>query len=200
MNIVDLVRFLQDHPEVLPAQIAERLHMSARTLRARISYANEALKGVARIEAVRGFGYRIDVWNAERFDAWLVAGSSETGPLASKTPEERVSYLLNDLLVRTDWIKLRELSDVMFVSKSTLSGDLQQVEKRLASYDLTLEKRSHYGIRVTGSEMSRRLCLVNDAIKASDIEGGAFAGHISGTNALLDRISGGGNSVAPVTF
>lgn len=96
-----------------------------------------------------------------------------------------MNYLLNDLLMRNDWIKLQELSQALFVSKSALSGDLKKVEERLRPYDLVLEKRSHYGIRVTGGEMSRRLCLANAAIDASSatgapllLRGRACAGHV----------------------
>lgn len=167
MNIAELVRFLKEHPAVPPREVATRLHVSPRTLRSYVSHANDSLRGIAHIEVERGVGYHLDVLDSAQFDAWLASNSGESSHLAVKTPAERVDYLLNDLLVRTDWIKLKELSNVLYVSKSSLSSGLQEVEKRLSAYGLTLERRSHYGIRVVGPEMARRLCLANAAIDAS---------------------------------
>lgn len=69
--------------------------------------------------------------------------------------------MLNDLLSRVDWITLDDLSEILYVSRNAISGDLKRVEAQLAKFDLKLERRPHYGIRVSGSEMSRRLCLAS---------------------------------------
>lgn len=185
MENVELVTFMCEHDGVTPEDASAQLGVSTRTLRKYVARANESLSGSVVVELIRGEGYRLRVLDQEGLDAWIAAQGGGHARLACKTSEERVNYLLNDLLMRNDWIKLQELSQALFVSKSALSGDLKKVEERLRPYDLVLEKRSHYGIRVTGGEMSRRLCLANAAIDASSatgapllLRGRACAGHV----------------------
>lgn len=73
----------------------------------------------------------------------------------------RVSFLLNDLLMRSQWVTIEEYADLLYVSARTLSNDMRLVEQKLAQFDLTLEKRPRYGIRVAGGESQRRLCLAS---------------------------------------
>lgn len=151
-----------------PAQAAKHFGVSVRTVRTYAAQANQAMTGFASIELERGSGYRLHIVDAERYQAWVAgAAACEAVP---QTPGQRVSYLLNDLLMRVDWITLDALAGILFVSRSAVSNDLKQVEKILADFGLTLEKRPHYGIRVAGSEMARRLCLAN-IIMESEAEG-----------------------------
>lgn len=192
MENVELVTFMREHDGVTPEDASAQLGVSTRTLRKYVARANESLSGSAVVELIRGEGYRLRVLDQESLDAWIAAQDGGHACLACKTSEERVNYLLNDLLMRNDWIKLQELSQALFVSKSALSGDLKKVEERLRPYDLVLEKRSHYGIRVTGGEMSRRLCLANAAIDASSATGAS--GVTGGLNTLvLKNFVGGGS-------
>lgn len=166
----ELVRFIRAHEGIMAEEASEQIGVSTRTLRTYVSRANDALDGVASITLVRGEGYHLDVQDPSALESWLSEWDGSSARGTCKTSEERVSYLLNDLLMRSDWIKLQDLSKALYVSKSALSGDLKKVEERLRAYDLVLEKRSHYGIRVVGGEMSRRLCLANAAIEASRAE------------------------------
>lgn len=191
MECAELVAFVRDNDGVAPEDASAQLGVSTRTLRKYVVRANDALNGIAAIELVRGEGYRLCVTDAQKLDAWLSGQNDKCSCLACKTSEERVNYLLNDLLMRNDWIKLQELSQVLFVSKSALSGDLKKVEERLRPYDLVLEKRSHYGIRVTGGEMSRRLCLANAAIEARSAADSQGAANGLNTRVLKNLMGGG---------
>ncbi len=166
MEIAQIIRYLQVHDGVSPEDVGAEFQVSTRTLRKYVARANVVLDGVATVNLVRGEGYHVISERPDELADWLARQDGDQARFACKTAEERVNYLLNDLLMRNDWIKLQDLSDVLYVSKSALSGDLKRVESRLHPYGLALEKRSHYGIRVTGDEMSRRLCMANAAIEA----------------------------------
>lgn len=148
------------------ADLAERLGVSARTLRERIHRLNESLEGVARVHFSRSRGgYVLDITDRTAFEAWRerVRALSQ-GDLASSA-DGRCAYLLNDLLLRNDWITLDSLSEMLYVSRACISGDLKRIEPVLERYGLSLEKRPRYGIRVTGSEMGRRLCLAEATVR-----------------------------------
>lgn len=165
MQSVELVEYVQNHEGVAPAKLADHFGVSARTARDYIRRANDSLTDVARIRYSRSRnGYLLEVSDAAALDQWTDRARSMLSDPASTTVT-RASYLLNDLLLRNDWITLDELASILFVSRASISNDLKRVEPVLERFGLSLEKRPHYGIRVTGSEMARRLCLAEGVVR-----------------------------------
>ncbi|KFN92052.1 BglG family transcription antiterminator [Tetragenococcus muriaticus PMC-11-5] len=52
-----------------------------------------------------------------------------------------------------------DLAEELFVSRSTLQSDINHVRKIVESYDLFLEQKPNYGIKVSGNEMDVRFCI-----------------------------------------
>ncbi len=143
-------------------EIAAELGVSARTVRSYVGRLNDSLADVARIELQRGAGYSLSVMDEPgfaRFRSRLQGQEHDTGAVS-----KRVAYMLEDLLTRSDWVKLGEYAEALFVSRQMLSRDLATVEKVLNRFDLVLERRPHYGMRVVGSEVQRRICLTGAVV------------------------------------
>lgn len=160
-QVQKVLDYIEGNPDVSPARLCEEFGVSDRTIRTYVKKLNAALEPEAHIHKRRGGGYSLkivdyDAYRSIRDDA----SNGGLKPIPS-TSEGRADYLLNDLLSRVDWITLDDLSENLYVSRNTISGDLKRVEAQLARFDLKLDRRPHYGIRVSGSEMSRRLCLAN---------------------------------------
>lgn len=164
----EFIEYLQQHPGVTPENVADHWNVSVRTVRAYVRRANDAMATFAEVVLSRGNGYAVSVTDAERFGRWMDAMRASNGADLPQTPSDRVRYLLNDLLTRNGWITLDDLAEILFVSRSALSKDLKAVEGALEAFGLSLEKRPHYGVRVVGSEMSRRLCLANLIMDGED--------------------------------
>lgn len=153
--------FIEANPNVSPGLLCGHFDVSDRTIRTYVKKLNIILEPTAHINKHRGGGYVLNVVDEDSYRA-LKSDSINRGLRSIPTTSKgRVSYLLSDLLSRVDWITLDDLSEILYVSRNAISGDLKQVEAQLAKFDLGLERRPHYGIRVSGSEMSRRLCLAN---------------------------------------
>lgn len=180
-----VLRYIKNRPGVFPDRLCEEFNVSDRTIRTYVKKLNTILEPAAYIQKARGGGYSLVVDDEEAFRS-IAEGSASPGigPIPS-TPEGRVRYLLRDLLSRADWITLDDLSEILFVSRNAISNDLKQVEDELGRFDLTLERRPHYGIRVTGTEMSRRLCLANTALDGLMDDGSG----VEGNRATLDTIA-----------
>lgn len=155
----DLIKFVLEHPGCTQQEVASAFQVSERTVRNRVTRANELLSAAAHIDHVRQKGYVLTIIDEARFERRREASRDIVSSVRPSTPRERVQYLLNDLLFRNDWVTLDDLSEILFISRSVLSGDLKVVERKLAEYGLTLAKRPHYGMKVEGSETSRRACL-----------------------------------------
>ena len=167
MQGLGLVTYLMENSGIAPAALKEHLGVSERTMRNRITDANAMLGDTARIQFDRrAGGYVIHVNDREGLVARL-RHADDLDPLdrLPSTHEQRVAYLLQDLLMRSDWITLDDLSSLLFVSRSTCSASLKGVREQLARFNLELESRPRYGLKVQGSEMNRRLCLASMAVE-----------------------------------
>ena len=158
---IKLIDIIEVHPDIDPVDLAERFSVSDRSVRTYVRKTNETLGSCAQIEKRRGGGYSLRILNASAFAALRARDAHAGQDAVPTTPETRVDYLLNDLLSRADWITVDDLASILFVSRNVITSDLRQVAATLERFGLVLEKRPHYGIRVTGPEMSRRLCLAN---------------------------------------
>lgn len=112
----------------------------------------------ASIEAVMGQGYQLIIQDEECFRHYLQS-LLENETFIPKSPEERVIYLIKRLLLHDQYIKLDDLSNEMYVSRSTIQNDLNEVRKILSKYEIELESRPNYGMKVKGRELQLRFCI-----------------------------------------
>ncbi|WP_281278113.1 BglG family transcription antiterminator [Peribacillus cavernae] len=82
-----------------------------------------------------------------------------------ETPNARVDYILSLFLFSDDYIKLDQLCDMLFKSRTTVNQLMGEVKSILSAYDLSLDKRPNYGVKVIGSEYNHRQCLAEYSIK-----------------------------------
>lgn len=156
-----IISTLQEHPFVTSSELQKRLDVSERSIRSYIARLNEELAGCATIEITRGAGYSLQVNDSQELLALVDAPADESIP---QSPDERMRFLVHDLLYRIDWVTIEMLSSNMYVSRFTISDDLKAVERFIEPYGLSLERRARRGVRVVGSEFARRLCLADLAL------------------------------------
>ena len=163
MKAIELVTYLNEREAASIDELTSEFEVSARTVRLHIQRTNEMLEGLAHISYARKQGgYVLSVINEEGFSEWLDR-MHRFGDLDGSASEKRITYLINDLLMRDDWVTVASMAQVLYVSPQSISKDLKAVEAKLGEYDLALEKRPRYGVRVRGSELNRRLCLASIA-------------------------------------
>lgn len=171
-TVEDIVLLLSDEGAMAPEACARALNVTTRTVRTYVSRVNKQLEGIAHIELAHGV-YCLVIDDRRQFSVWLVKAREPMRGVFSRDVPNRVYYLLNDLLARTGWITIDALAGMLYVSSRTISHELKGVEKVLQTYGLALEKRPHYGIRVTGDEMDRRTCLASIALQWLEDSGSA---------------------------
>ncbi|XTZ37914.1 BglG family transcription antiterminator [Salmonella enterica] len=153
--------FMLLQKETLPQdELAQRLSVSTRTVRADISALNTLLEQHgAQFIMNRGSGYQLKVDDATRY-----ASLQATRPRALRIPrsaQERVHYLVVRFLTSAFSLKLEDLADEWFVSRATLQSDMTEVREWFSRYHLTLETRPRHGMKLFGSEMALRACLTD---------------------------------------
>ena len=168
----DLIRHLRQGGPKSPAELAMRFDVSERTVRTDVQEANRLMRGSARIARSRNdrgrLVYDLIISDEQALGILLARAAEVSVKRLPTTPAERVSYLIDRLLLGDDWVTLDELSEQLHVSRASISGDLKGVEAVLTPFGLTLERRPRYGIRVQGPEMSRRRCLAEHLSEKDD--------------------------------
>jgi transcriptional antiterminator len=147
--------------ETLPQEeLAQRLSVSTRTVRADITALNALLLHYgAQFILTRGSGYQLVIHDPSRYQTL-----EERAPKAQRIPRtaaDRIHFLLVRFLTSAFSIKLEDLADMWFVSRATLQGDMVDVRERFQRYQLTLETRPRHGMKLFGSEVSIRACLTD---------------------------------------
>ncbi|MEX3022006.1 transcription antiterminator [Kluyvera sp. STS39-E] len=158
-RLAQLFSLLQN--ETLPQdELAQRLSVSTRTVRADITALNALLMHYgAQFVLTRGSGYQLKIDDPLRYQTL-----EEAAPKSQHIPrtgQDRIHSLLVRFLTSAFSIKLEDLADVWFVSRATLQNDMVEVRERFARYQLTLETRPRHGMKLFGSEVSIRACLTD---------------------------------------
>ena len=158
-RLAQLFDLLQN--ETLPQdELARRFAVSTRTVRTDIHVLNGLLADHgASLVLNRGAGYRLKIEDLPRYTALLQQSPSHLR--VPRTSSERVHYLLTRFLTSAFSLKLEDLADEWFVSRTTLQSDMAEVREWLARYQLAIETKPRYGMKLFGTEVAMRTCLTD---------------------------------------
>ncbi len=159
LRLAQLFEMLQK--ETLPQdELARRLSVSTRTVRADITALNALIAGHgAQFILNRGVGYQLKVEDAERYQELVIQPSRQLR--IPRTSPERVHYLVVRFLTSAFSLKLEDLAEEWFVSRATLQIDMAEVREWFNRYNLTIETRPRHGMKLFGSETAVRACLTD---------------------------------------
>ncbi|QWU13137.1 lichenan operon transcriptional antiterminator [Paenibacillus sophorae] len=143
--------------------LANVIGVTSRTIRNDMKDLEDMLsQHVAVIHSVRGIGYKMQILDDSLFCKLLqemIRNDSSQHGMIPNTPEERIRYLIKRLLLTEEFVKLEDLADELYISKSTIQNDLKDVKKALQEYGIELDKRPNYGLRIKGEEVKLRFCM-----------------------------------------
>lgn len=169
-RLQELLGWLKQDEYRTAQQLAKYIRVSEKTVRIAIRELNTELsKHGARIASKPRYGYCLEVTDQGLFDRYQK--EEETKERIPDSGKERAKYLMAYLLFRKDYAKIEEICDFMYVSKTTLSNSLKAIEKILDQYQLSIERRPNYGIRIIGEEFHIRRLFSDYFIKHHCLSG-----------------------------
>ena len=166
----ELLMMLKQDEYRTAKQLAQQLGVSEKTVRTGLQELDHQLEEFgAKVMSKPRFGYCLEVSDKERFEKYRdeVEGSRRV----PETGQERSEYLMACLLFARGYMKIDELCDFIYVSKTTLSHYLKMVEAILRRYQLTIDRRPNYGIKIQGEEIDIRRLIGDYFIKRHCLEG-----------------------------
>ncbi|MDU1755691.1 MAG: HTH domain-containing protein, partial [Citrobacter sp.] len=134
-RLAQLFTMLQN--ETLPQdELAQRLSVSTRTVRADITALNALLtQHGAQFILSRGNGYQLRIDDPASYQS--LQSQQPSALRIPRTSQERVHYLMVRFLTSAFSLKLEDLADEWFVSRATLQNDMAEVREWLQRYHLT---------------------------------------------------------------
>ncbi|PAF17901.1 BglG family transcription antiterminator [Terribacillus saccharophilus] len=141
--------------------LANHIQVSIRTIREDVKILNSFIHDHgAIIDSIMGKGYELNIIHEKQFYKYIrsITGDLELQTVPSQ-PEDRVSFIIKHLLMNEHYVKLDEIADLLFVSKSTVQNDLRIVKESLSKYDIQLKSRPNYGLKLIGNELKMRFCM-----------------------------------------
>lgn len=144
-------------------EICEELDIAPRTLRNDLKkYKSTFLESGVNLISKPGVGYQFEIIDQDLYFGFiqeLIKKETDGQALIPVYPEERIHFLIKLFLSTEKYIKIEELEEKLFVSRSTLTNDLKDVRKILEYYHLDIENKPNYGMKVIGDEFYKRACI-----------------------------------------
>lgn len=161
-NLQELLEGFKKDQYCTAAQMADALKISEKTARLRIKELNSELIGYgAKIISKPRFGYQLIIEDEEKFGVL----KEEKTEILPENEQERSEYLLAYLIWHTEYVKSEDLCEFLYISKTTLTRSIKSVEMILKRYDLGIDRRPNYGIRLCGKESDIRRLISDYFIK-----------------------------------
>ena len=143
-------------------KLAGIIQVSSRTIRTDMKELASILASHGgAVKSARGLGYILEIREEQPFRQFLQETILEPQAVSLNlsVPEERVKYIVKRLLLEESFLKMDDLADEMFISKSTLQNDLSDAKRIFKKFGIEIMKRPNYGLKVQGSELQLRFCM-----------------------------------------
>lgn len=147
-------------------ELGAGLQISERTVKTEM----EKLKGLAlekgcRVASVRGKGYRLEITDRERFEAYrqrleILFNNVEKRREGRQTYSIARAIMLGKGANEKGYFRSEDLADELLLSHSALKKEMGGVREFLASFNLSLISTPGRGLRLAGKEFNIRLCML----------------------------------------
>ncbi|MDY0406717.1 BglG family transcription antiterminator [Virgibacillus sp. 179-BFC.A HS] len=142
------------------SEIASFLQVSSKTIRNDVKMLNKLLESHgAYVASTRGKGYQLIIQDEKLFHQFAQSKEHDLRDNIPSNRKERIYYLMERLLMSSNYNKIEDLADELYISRSTLQHELKHIRDILKKYDLTLDQKPYHGIKVMGDETQIRYCI-----------------------------------------
>ncbi len=144
-------------------EIAEKVGASQRTIKSDMLVLRDLLKPLgANLESRKGIGYSLTVVERDVFFPFyeqliysrMLVGTYITDRIA------RFIYIARTLIASDVPIKIDDISDEMYLSRSSIKQEMKSIYSFFNSYHLEIESTTGKGLKVVGDESNKRLAMV----------------------------------------
>ncbi len=163
----EIIKIIYERPNELDIKaLSQILNISVKTIQADIQEVNEFLEG-KRIAYLKMTDNKFYVDKISKSIYQTLSTLSFYDYKLSKDERLVVESLL--LIFTHEHVTLLNIADFMYVSRSTVIGDLKYLNKFLNKYNLSVNSQTNTGICINGSEENIRDLFINILFRYGDL-------------------------------
>lgn len=158
-----LLSILLENKEPLTTKkLAAKLNVSSRTIRSDLTKLENWLeKHEIELIKKRGVGVWLEIEQTDKIELKKSLSNNNKYNFVL-SPTDRQQHILKSLLLKNKGkTTMQALADEMYVSKTTIYKDLDNVEAWLNRQNLKLLRKRYYGLEIQGEEKNWRKAFVN---------------------------------------
>lgn len=144
-------------------ELARKAAASSKTIRKHIAEMKGALEenGI-QLEMKKRVGIRAVVVDQSRYEGF----TQKYNPDHAITSDEVIFQgIIRELVFAQDYLKLDELAESFFISRGKVNKFIRELRVVLAHYELFLETKPYYGVKIAGSEFHIRRFLASSFVQ-----------------------------------
>lgn len=140
-------------------------HISKRTVHNDIS---ELMRSGSQngysLQNKRGQGYFLEVLDQAKVNKFIKSLDNDE----VSSPEDRPRDILNLLALNRGYVTMDAVAEQLRISKAQLRNNMDQAETEANHYGFSIERESHYGIRLKSDSVKRRNYLVQQYLNENE--------------------------------
>lgn len=135
------------------------LEVTKRTIREDIKALNDKYKDEIQIAFKKNSGFYVIGSQQKKNEIIdkMKMNYADIFDVGSK-PAKNNQIILRQLIDANDYVKVCQLTDLLYVNKRTITNSLTTIRKILKEYQLEIKSRPHYGMYICGQESKYRCC------------------------------------------
>ena len=141
-------------------KLSQLLNVSSKTIRNEIKILNQLMNNFALIQSIPSHGYQISIFDDDLFNCWIDKVSKQWSYFIPTNPLERAYYILGLMLESQEFIKIDDISDILFIDRTPVSRSLKYIRERLNDFDLKIVQKT--GKRRKRNIAKKRVLLINE--------------------------------------
>lgn len=115
------------------------------------------------IESKSGLGFCLHRDDSDKFKKFIADFHNAYQSIYPYTNNDyRMHYLMQRLLSAKEHVKINDLCDEIYSSRTIITSTLKLIRRIFSDYDLILEQTPNHGLSVSGKERCKRICLINE--------------------------------------
>lgn len=145
------------------------LNISKKTIQNDIKILNQMIKDFAEIQSIPSKGYQLRIYNDELLNQFQETFHHEWSDFVPSNPLERAYYILGLMLKNQDFIKIDDLSDLLYIERTSISRSVKIMRECLEVYGLEIIQKTGRGLKIIGNEFRYRQCMAEYIYHKPDI-------------------------------
>lgn len=157
LKILEFLEKQRDNQYVTGSELAKLCDVSVKTIRHDIHELNEYFYETAQILSKQGKGYylyKVSHNYTQEKDKYFHQEEELFDNSISRS-----FYIMKQLLLNEKSIRIEELSEQMYIDRTSVSRDMKYVRDYLEKFHLTVEYKAGIGNYIVGDELHKRLCI-----------------------------------------